>query len=74
MTARLGDRLDTSDLELALSCLDQALTRLTTISAAVRRLEGDLELSESRLNFMANAVTEAIEDGERALRSLREGR
>ena len=74
MTAPTGIRPDTSDLELALSCLDQALTRLTTIFAAVRRLEGDLELSESRLAFMMNAVTEAIEDGERALRSLREGR
>jgi hypothetical protein len=67
-------RLDTAELEGALGCLDQALARLTRLAAAVRRLEGDLELSETRLAYMATAVQEAIEDGERALRSLREGR
>ncbi len=66
--------MKTVELEQALGYLDQALERLTRLSAAVRRLEGDLELSETRLQYMHAGVREAIEDGERALQSLREGR
>jgi hypothetical protein len=65
---------DTSELEQALRLLDQALVRLTTLAAGVRRLSGDLELTESRLAWMADNVREAIEDGEGALRSWRAGR
>jgi hypothetical protein len=67
-------RLNTAELEQALAYLDQALGRLTRLSAAMRRLEGDLELSETRLGYMTAAVEEAVHGGERMLRSLREGR